>query len=121
MNDIDIYRMEGRTMLHSFLIGNVLGLAGYSMIELYKYYITKPNKEKINKEKINIQNEKILSMRSIINLQLEEIEEKEKFIKEQSEIIDEQSVEIQNKDLIIYELRSKHKKVRDKIVIEYED
>ena len=116
MNDIDIYRMEGRTMLHSFLIGNVLGLAGYSMIELYKYYITKPNKEKIN-----IQNEKILSMRSVINLQLEEIEEKEKFIKEQSEIIDEQSVEIQKKDLIIYELRSKHKKVRDKIVIEYED
>lgn len=116
MNDIDIYRMEGKTMLHSFLIGNVLGLAGYSMIELYKYYIIKPNKEKNN-----IQNEKILSMRSIINLQLEEIEEKDKFIKEQSEIIDEQSVEIQKKDLIIYELRSNHKKVRDKIVIEYED
>jgi hypothetical protein len=107
---------EDRTMYQYFLLGNVLGIAGYSMIELYKYYTEDPKKQQIH-----TQNAKILSMRSVINLQLEEMELKDTFIKEQSEIIDEQSIEIEKKDSIIDELRSKHKKVRDKIVIEYED
>lgn len=108
---------EDRTMYQYFLLGNVLGIAGYSMIELYKYY----TEEDPKKKQIHTQNAKILSMRSVINIQLEEIEQKDNFIKEQSEIIDEQSVEIEKKDSIIDELRSTHKKVRDKIVIEYED
>lgn len=119
----DIYIMEEKSMLQSFLIGNVLGLTTYSMIELYKYYTgnTKDNTLDNYKEKINIQNEKILSLKNMINIQLEEIEDKAKFIKEQSEIIDEQSIELEKKNKIIIDLRSKHKKVRDKIVIEYED
>lgn len=111
--------MEEKYILQYVLIGNVLGITAYSMIELYKYYTD--NTKNDYKNKINIQNEKILSMRTIINIQLEEIEQKDKFIKEQSDIIDQQSVELEKKNNIISEMRMKHKKVRDKIVIEYED
>lgn len=111
---------DDRSILQSFFMGNVLCAVTFSMIEAYKYY-TKKKEIDTDKEKINKQNENILSMREIMNLQLEEIEQKDKFIKEQSEIIDNQAVEIQKKDKIIKDLRAKHKKVRDKIVIEYED
>ena len=111
--------MEEKSMFQIFVIGNVLGITTYSMIELYKYYTN--NISNNYKGKIYIQNEKILSLKNMMNLQLEEIEQKDKFIKEQSEIIDKQSVELEKKDKIINDLRSKHKKVRDKIVIEYED
>ena len=111
---------DDRSILQSFLIGNFLGAMSFSMIEAYKYYTNKTENDK-DKEKISKQNENILSMREIMNLQLEEIEQKEKLIKEQSEIIDNQDIEIKKKDKIIKDLRAKHKKVRDKIVIEYED
>lgn len=109
--------VEERSTYQYFLVGNALGFIAYSMIGVYNHY----NKKENDRDKINIQNEKILSMRTVINLQLEEIETKNKFIKEQSEIIDQQDIEIGKKVKIIETLRANHKKVRDKIVIEYED
>ena len=62
------------TLYQYFMIGNLLGISFYSIGELYKYFKQKEE----SKDKLN---EKILSMKDIIKIQSEEIEEKKEEIK----------------------------------------
>tara|TARA_B100000575_G_C22968752_1_gene559293 strand:+ start:342 stop:662 length:321 start_codon:yes stop_codon:yes gene_type:complete len=102
---------EDMTLYQYFMIGNLLGISFYSIGELYKYFKQKEeSKDKLNKKL----NEKLISMRGIIKIQLEEIEEKKEEIKKLMNDICE-------KDIIIDKLNKKNNRRNDKIIIEYED